>query len=54
MVDDQPSAAHGGYLTGPAAQVARTQYGPGVAVQVGGEWCWPALTDEEIDRDPWL
>jgi hypothetical protein len=42
------------YVTGPAATAARTQYGPGVAVQVGGEWCWPALTDEEVYRDRWL
>jgi len=53
-MDDQPSTAPGGYIIGLAATAARKQYGPGVAVQVGGEWCWPALSDEEIDRDPWL
>lgn len=53
-MDDRPSTAPGGYLTGPAATAARKQHGPGVAVQVDGVWCWPALTDQEVYRDPWL
>lgn len=44
----------GAYITGAAALRARKRYGPGVAVRLGGVWCWPALTDDEIYRDPWL
>ncbi len=53
-MDDETPRPPRCYITGPAAQEARTRSGPGVAVQVGGEWCWPALTDDEVYQDRWL
>jgi hypothetical protein len=44
----------GAYITGPVAADVRQRCGPGVAVRWCGVWRWPALSDDEIDRDPWL